>query len=740
MLINAAALDLVFKGFQATYTDAYMLAPSHATDVAMTVPSVGRDETYSWIGNMPSMREWVGPRQVQNLKTYTFNIVNRKFEATVEVRREDIADDRLGVFKPFFAEMGQNAKRHPDELVFGLLKNGFAQNCYDGQFFFDTDHPVEIDGLVTSVANTDGGAGTPWFLLDTSRAVRPLIWQERETYEFQQLTESNDEYVFKNDHYLYGLRARVIAVQGAIGVAFLAFLLFTSNPFLRTAVPPFDGQDLNPLLQDPGLAFHPPFLYLGYVGLSMAFSFSVAALIEGRVDAAWARWVRPWTLAAWIFLTIGIALGSWWAYYELGWGGFWFWDPVENASFMPWLLAGALLHSAIVVEKRETLKAWTILLAILAFGFSLIGTFIVRSGVLTSVHAFANDPERGVFILAILAVFTGGALTLFAVRAGAMEAKGVFAPVSREGALVANNLLLAVSCLVVFIGTIWPLLAEMGWGAKLSVGPPFFDAAFSPFFVVLALILPVGAMLAWKRGGLAKGLRLLAPAAVLAVSVGALAFAVQTGRSALGPVGAALGIWVVSGAVLDLWVRTGREGVAARLGRLTRLPRADWGRATAHAGLGVTLFACAAVIAWSVEDIRVAREGESFALGPNTVTLMAVERAQGPNYQAEVATFRVTGSNGREMLLRPEKRFYTVAQMPTTEAAIGYGLWRDIYLVLGDPQEGGGWAVRSYIKPFANWIWGGAMMMAFGGMISLSDRRYRIAAGARRSPAAVPAE
>ena len=302
------------------------------------------------------------------------------------------------------------------------------------------------------------------------------------------------------------LRARVLAVQSAIGLAFFAFILFTSNPFVRLAVPPFDGQDLNPLLQDPGLAFHPPFLYLGYVGLSMAFSFAVAALIEGRVDAAWGRWVRPWTLAAWIFLTIGIALGSWWAYYELGWGGFWFWDPVENASFMPWLLAAALLHSAIVVEKRESLKSWTILLAILAFGFSLIGTFIVRSGLLTSVHAFANDPERGVFILMIMGFFMGGALILFALRAGVMEARGVFGLVSRESALVANNLLLAVSCFVVFVGTMWPLVAEMFFDRKLSVGPPFFNMAFSPFMLLLGLILPIGSAMPWKRARISRAL------------------------------------------------------------------------------------------------------------------------------------------------------------------------------------------------------------------------------------------
>ena len=535
------------------------------------------------------------------------------------------------------------------------------------------------------------------------------------------------------------LRARVIAVQGSIGVAFLLFMLLTSNPFLRLDVPPMDGRDLNPLLQDPGLAFHPPFLYLGYVGLSMAFSFAVAALIEGRVDAAWGRWVRPWTLAAWIFLTIGIALGSWWAYYELGWGGFWFWDPVENASFMPWLFAAALLHSAIVVEKRESLKAWTILLAILAFGFSLIGTFIVRSGVITSVHAFANDPERGVFILLILAIFTGGALMLYAFRATALEAKGVFSLVSREGALIANNILLAVSSLVVFVGTIWPLVAEIGWGAKLSVGAPFFNAAFTPFMVALGVILPVGSALAWKRGSVGRAVTGLWPVALLAVALGGLAFAMQTGRSALGPIGAMLGAWVVFGAIADIWSRTGREGMSSRIGRLTRLPRADWGKATAHAGLGVTIFAVAAMNAWKVEDIRVVQEGDSFALGVYTVTLNKVTQSNGPNYSTTMAEMAVSRDGAPVTVLYPEKRFYPVQGMPTTEAAIDYGLFRDIYLVIGDPQDGGGYAVRSYIEPFANWLWGGALLMAFGGAISLSDRRYRVAAGARPA-AAVPAE
>lgn len=533
------------------------------------------------------------------------------------------------------------------------------------------------------------------------------------------------------------LRALTLSVQGMIGAAFLAFVLFTSNPFVRLEMPPFDGQDLNPLLQDVGLAFHPPFLYLGYVGLSVSFSFAIAALIEGRVDAAWARWVRPWTLAAWVFLTIGIALGSWWAYYELGWGGFWFWDPVENASLMPWLFAAALFHSAIVAEKREALKAWTILLAILAFGFSLIGTFLVRSGVITSVHAFANDPERGVFILGILAAFIGGGLVLYAVRGAAMQAKGVFAPVSRESALILNNLLLAVAAVVVFVGTIWPLLAEALWGRKLSVGAPFFDAAFTPFMVVLAIAVPVGAILPWKRGNLVTALRPLAAAAALALALLALAFAVMTDRSAAGPIGVALGGWLIAGAATDLWLRAARVP-----SRLLRLPRADWGRAIAHAGLGVTIIGIAGLTAWDVEDIRTVKVGETFRVGAYDITLASVGEAQGPNYVTTRGEMLVSRDGQPVATLYPEKRLYPVAAMPTTEAAIDYGFARDIYLVLGDRQADGGWAVRSYVKPLANWIWAGAILMAAGGLMSLSDRRLRVAAGqrTRRAPASAPAE
>jgi cytochrome c-type biogenesis protein CcmF len=532
------------------------------------------------------------------------------------------------------------------------------------------------------------------------------------------------------------LRARVIGVQAAIGVAFLGFILLTSNPFTRLPQPPFNGRDMNPLLQDPGLAFHPPFLYLGYVGLSMAFSFAVAALIEGRVDAAWARWVRPWTLAAWIFLTIGIALGSWWAYYELGWGGFWFWDPVENAALMPWLLAAALLHSAIVVEKREALKSWTILLAILAFGFSLIGTFIVRSGVITSVHSFASDPSRGVFILGILALFVGGALTLFAARAGAMQAKGVFGLVSRESALVLNNILLAVSALVVFVGTIWPLVAEMFWDRKLSVGAPFFDTAFTPFMVILAVALPLGAMMPWKRAQFGRLLRPLLPALALALAAAGLAWTLETGRPVLALVAAGLGAWLVAGAGAELWVRAGRTPM-----RLLRLPRADWGKAAAHSGMGVVIAAVGLLMAGQVEDIRVAHVGQPFTVAGYEITLDKVEDHPGPNFTATEGTMSVRREGRVVDVLHPEKRIYPVQAMPTTEAAIRNGLFSDIYLVLGDPQDDGGWAVRTYIKPFASWLWIGAGLMAFGGALSLSDRRYRVAAGARRAaPAAHPAE
>ena len=539
------------------------------------------------------------------------------------------------------------------------------------------------------------------------------------------------------------LKARVLAVQASIAVAFFAFMLFTSNPFLRLDNPPFDGNDLNPLLQDPGLAFHPPFLYLGYVGLSMAFSFAVAALIEGRVDAAWARWVRPWTLAAWLFLTIGIALGSWWAYYELGWGGWWFWDPVENASFMPWLISAALLHSAIVVEKREALKSWTILLAILAFSFSLIGTFIVRSGLLTSVHAFATDPTRGNFILGILFVFVGGALTLYAIRASELEAKGVFAPISREAGLVMNNLLLSVSAAVVFAGTMWPVVAEMFWSIKVSVGPPFFNVAFTPFMIVLAMLLPIGGALSWKRAQIGRAMAPMWGAIALSLALGALVYVLTTGRSIMAPIGMILAAWVIFGTLADLGSRIKLTKIpfGHSMRRLAGLPRAEYGKMIAHIGFGLTIFGITMITALEQKDTRVAQIGDVIELGGYEVTFEGVQEISGPNYTSQMGQFTLA-KGGREIaVLTPEKRFYPVQSMPTTEAAIDIGVTRDVYVVLGDPQAGGGWAVWTYIKPYSNWIWFGSIVMSLGGLISLTDRRYRVGvAKSRPVKAAVPAE
>ncbi|MBL1437998.1 MAG: heme lyase CcmF/NrfE family subunit [Rhodobacteraceae bacterium] len=539
------------------------------------------------------------------------------------------------------------------------------------------------------------------------------------------------------------LRARVLSVQAMIGVAFLAFLIFTSNPFLRLDIPPINGNGLNPLLQDPGLAFHPPFLYLGYVGLSMAFSFAIAALIEGKVDAAWARWVRPWTLAAWVFLTIGIALGSWWAYYELGWGGYWFWDPVENSSFMPWLAATALLHSAIVVEKRDTLKAWTVLLAIIAFSFSLIGTFLVRSGILTSVHAFATDPARGTFVLGILAVAIGGALTLYAFRANTLKSHAVFSTFSRESGLVLNNLLLSVAAAVVLVGTLWPLVIEFTTGDKISVGAPFFDMAFTPFMVVLAMALPIGAILPWKRAKLGNSMKPLWGMMALSVALGTYVWATQTGGRMLAPIGLTLASWIILGAVADFANRSrfGQIPLRDSMRRLRNLPRSDWGKVLAHSGLGMIIFGISAVTAWETEDIRTTQFGERYELSGYYFTLNKVENLEGPNYDIVRAEILVEDGS-KSWLMYPEKRNFIVQRMPTTEAAIDISLTRDVYIALGDPQEGGGYAVRIYIKPFVDWIWIGAMVMALGGLTSLFDRRYRVAAPSRKraKPLAAPAE
>ncbi len=534
------------------------------------------------------------------------------------------------------------------------------------------------------------------------------------------------------------LRARVLAVQGMIGVAFLLFILATSNPFERVFPPPLDGEDLNPLLQDPGLAFHPPLLYFGYVGFSIAFSFAVAALLEGRVDAAWARWVRPWTLAAWSGLTLGIALGSWWAYYELGWGGWWFWDPVENASLMPWLAGTALLHSAIVVEKRDALKTWTILLAILTFGLSLLGTFLVRSGILTSVHAFAVDPERGVFILAMLAVAVGGALALYAWQAPSLRGGGLFAPVSREGALVLNNLLLTTATATVFIGTLYPLFLEAAGGGRVSVGPPFFEATFVPLMVPLVAAMAAGPLLAWKRADLAGALGRLKAAAALTVAVVLASLYAFTGGPVLALLGVALAAWAFFGALTEVAerVRLFRVPLPDSWRRARGLPRSAWGMALAHAGLGVALAGMVGSTAWMSERIALMAPGDSQEIAGYTVIFDRVEQVAGPNYAADRGVFTVAAGNAR-FLLTPEKRWYPVAQRTTTEAAIRTTWLADLYVVLGDPRDDGTWTVRLYHHPLVPWIWLGAVLMAAGGLVSLSDRRLRIGVPARRR--AVPA-
>jgi len=529
-------------------------------------------------------------------------------------------------------------------------------------------------------------------------------------------------------------RARVVAVQGLVGLAFLAFIVITSNPFLRLDPAPFEGRGLNPILQDPALAIHPPLLYAGYVGLSMAFSFAVAALLEGRVDAVWARWVRPWTLAAWMFLTVGIAMGSWWAYYELGWGGWWFWDPVENASLMPWLAATALLHSAIVVEKRDALKIWTVLLAVLAFSLSLIGTFLVRSGVLTSVHAFAVDPERGVFILGILFTFIGGSLALFAWRAPMLKAGGLFAPISREGGLIVNNLLLVTACATVFVGTLYPLGLEVVTGQKISVGAPFFNATFGPLIIPLLILVPFGPFLAWKRGDLAAVAQRLLAALAIALAAGAVAFAVKYGGPTLAPFGIALGVWLIAGALSEVAFRCKafRAPLRTTLERAWKLPRSAWGTALAHAGLGVAVIGIVAVSSWRVENISLMKPGSSIDVAGYQVTFQGTRPVTGPNYRDTEGSFAIARDGALLMTLTSAKRRYIGASSMTTSEAAIHGFWSgDLYIVLGDKMPVGGYTVRAYFNPLARLIWIGAVIMFFGGAISLFDRRYRVGAPRR---------
>jgi cytochrome c-type biogenesis protein CcmF len=540
------------------------------------------------------------------------------------------------------------------------------------------------------------------------------------------------------------LKANALAVQSWVAAAFYLFILITSNPFARLPQAPFEGRDLNPLLQDPGLAIHPPLLYLGYVGFSISFSFAIAALIDGRIDAAWARFVRPWMLGAWICLTLGIAMGSYWAYYELGWGGWWFWDPVENASFMPWLAGTALLHSALVMEKRNALKVWTILLAILTFSLSLIGTFIVRSGVLTSVHAFASDPTRGVFILAILVLFVGGGLTLFAWRAPMLKQGGLFAPVSREGALVLNNLFLTVACLTVFFGTLYPLALEALTGRKISIGPPFFGWTFGPLFLTLLIAVPFGPMLAWKRGDLLGVAQRLLGACAIAVLGTAATFALTRGGPVLAPFAIGLALFVMSGAITELIERTQlfRVSFGTAMRRALGLPRSTWGSVIAHFALGITLIGIVSETQWSSERILTMRPSETVSISGYDLTFEGIVSHQGPNFRELLANFTVRRDGNVLDRLGPAKRNFPVRGTTTTEAALMTRGFSQIYLSLGEPNPDGSVAVRVYYKPFVLLIWLGAVVMAIGGALSLSDRRLRVGAPKPARPRAVlqPAE
>jgi cytochrome c-type biogenesis protein CcmF len=527
------------------------------------------------------------------------------------------------------------------------------------------------------------------------------------------------------------LKANVLAVQGWIAAAFELFILATSNPFVRIPNPPFEGQDLNPILQDPGLAFHPPMLYLGYVGFSITFSFAIAALIEGRIDAAWARWVRPWALVAWMCLTLGIAGGSYWSYYELGWGGFWFWDPVENASLMPWIAGTALLHSALVMEKRDALKVWTILLAILAFSLSLVGTFLVRSGVLTSVHAFAVDPRRGVFILIILVLFIGGALSLYAWRAPLLKQGGLFAPISREGALVFNNLFLVTACATVLIGTLYPLALQALTGEKISVGPPFFDLTFGPLFIALMLAMAFGPLLAWKRGDLLGAAQRLLAAAILAVVAIAAVFAAVHRGPVLAPFGVGVAVFVMAGAITDIVERTMllRLPPRAAFRRAVGLPRSAWGTAFAHFGIGVTLLGIVSVTAWTSERIADVKPGGSLNIAQYRLTFDGLAHHTGSNYQSTVAHFTVR--RGGELIgaMAPSRRVFPDRDdTATTEAALMTRGVSQLYISIGEPNRDGSVPVRLYFKPQVLLIWLGAAFMFFGGALSLSDWRLRVGA------------
>lgn len=522
------------------------------------------------------------------------------------------------------------------------------------------------------------------------------------------------------------LRARAVAVQGLVGAGFTAFLIFTSNPFARLSPVPADGVGLNPLLQDPGLAFHPPFLYLGYVGFSVAFAFAVAALIEGRVDAMWARWVRPWVLLAWSFLTIGITLGSVWAYYELGWGGWWAWDPVENVSFMPWLAGTALLHSTLVAQARSSFIRWTLLLSITTFSLSLVGTFIVRSGLLTSVHAFAVDPERGVFILALLALSTGGALVLYALRSGKIAAGAAFELESREAGLVINNILLVCATATVFLGTFYPLLIDAISGSKITVGPPYFNMTFAPIMSVLIIFMGVGPLMKWRKDSFKRLMPVLMRMGFVAVAI--IILASIMGKSVLGAIGIGLAIWLVGGTFANyarkLRVGGANSSAANLWQRFRALPGAAHGFALAHIGLAISTIGIVGMSVWADEGVDRLKQGEQIALSGYVFELEGVEQTAGANYIAESAVVKITRGASSVGTLRAERRFYPVERDVTTEGAMNVASGRILFAALGEGNPDTGWVIRVYYHPLVIWIWIGALLMAFGGFVSLADRRF----------------
>jgi len=529
----------------------------------------------------------------------------------------------------------------------------------------------------------------------------------------------------KSRHLPDEMVARVLGVMGLVTIGFLLFMLLTSNPFDRLFPPAADGRDLNPLLQDPGMVFHPPLLYMGYVGFSVAFAFAIAALIGGRLDATWARWSRPWTTLAWSFLTGGIMLGSWWAYYELGWGGWWFWDPVENASFMPWLIGTALIHSLAVTEKRGTFKAWTVLLAISAFSLSLLGTFLVRSGVLTSVHAFATDPRRGVFILAFLALVIGGSLMLFAARAPKVGGGGRFEAVSRETFLLANNVLLIAAAGSVLLGTLYPLFLDTLNLGKISVGPPYFDTVFVPLMTPLVFLMGVGPLARWKEAKLPDLWQRLKWA--LAVSlVTALLLPLAAGSwKPMVSFGLLLAAWIVTTTVVNIRER-GRGVRGGIFAQLARQPRSYWGMIVAHLGIAVFIVGVTMVKGYETErDVRM-DVGDKVTVGAYTLRFDGTTEIRGPNYRAARGAFEVSRDGQHVTTQFPEKRVYNAGGMPMTEAAIRSTPLGDLYVSLGEPVDGGAWSVRVYHKPFITWIWGGCLLMALGGLLALSDRRYRV--------------